>query len=83
MSRVGFSIHHESMKVVEQVARVVRAGRRFRMILDAEERQRAVAHAFVGVVVQIDMRDFDVARRKRIGIDAEAMILRGDLDLSA
>ena len=37
-----------------------------------------MAHSFVRVIVQIHVRDFDVARRQRIRIDAEAMILRGD-----
>ena len=50
------------------------------MILDAEKRERAVAHAFVGVIVQIHVRDFDVARRERFRVDAEAVILRGDFD---
>ena len=50
------------------------------MVLDAEERQFFVAHALVGVVVEIDVRDFDVARGKRFGIDAEAVILGGDFD---
>ncbi len=50
------------------------------MILHAEERQRFVAHAIVGVVVEIDVGDFDVAGGEGFGIDAEAMILRGDFD---
>ena len=58
----------------------MRPGRRLRVILDAEQRERAVAHAFVRVVVQIYVRDFDVARRQRIRVDAEAVILRCDLD---
>ncbi len=61
----GLLIHH-GYKTVEEVAGVVRAGRSLGMILHAEKRQRAVAHAFVGVVVQIHVRDFDVARRERI-----------------
>src|SRR5208282_6579123 len=31
-------------------------------------------------VVQVQVRDFDVARRKRFRIDAEAVILRGDFN---
>jgi len=50
------------------------------VVLDAEEGQLFVAHAFVGVIVQIDVRDFDVAGGERFGIDAEAVILRGDFD---
>ncbi len=50
------------------------------MVLDAEERQRFVAHAFVGVVVEVDVCDFDVAGGEGFGIDAEAVILGGDFD---
>jgi hypothetical protein len=39
-----------------------------------------VAHAFVGVIVEIDVGDFDVAGGERFGIDAEAVILRGDFN---
>jgi hypothetical protein len=50
------------------------------MILHAEERQVFVAHALVGVVIEINVGDLDVARGQRFWIDAEAMILRGDFD---
>jgi hypothetical protein len=53
----------------------MRARAGFRVILDAEEWKRAVAHALVGVVVEVDVGDFDVGRRERIWIDAEAVIL--------
>jgi len=36
-----------------------------------------VAHSFICVIVQIDVRDFDFARWQRIGIDTEAVILGG------
>jgi len=39
-----------------------------------------VAHAFVGVVVQIDVGDLNIAGRKRFRIDAEAVILGRDFD---
>ena len=41
-----------------------------------------MAHAFVGVVVQIHVRDFDVAGRQRIRVHAEAVILRGDFHVA-
>ena len=37
-----------------------------------------MAHALVGVVVQIYVRDFDFARRQGIRVNAESVILRGD-----
>jgi len=73
---------HQVGELGEEVVRIVRAGRRFRMILHAEQGQILVAHAFVGVVVQVDVRDFDVARRERFRIDAETVILGGDFHLA-
>ena len=52
------------------------------MILDAEERESAVAHALVRIIIQVDVRDFDVAGRQRIGVDGKAMILGGDLHVA-
>jgi hypothetical protein len=57
----------------------VRARRGFGVVLDAEERMLFVAHAFVGVIVEVHMSDFDVAGGERFGIDAESVILGGDL----
>ncbi len=37
-----------------------------------------MTHSFVGVVVEIDVRDFDVAGGQRFGIDTETVILGGD-----
>jgi hypothetical protein len=76
---VGEFLHHVG-ELCEKVVRVVRARRSFGMILNAEERQLFVAHSLVGVVVEVDVGDLNIAGRKRFGIDAEAVILRGDLD---
>ncbi len=51
------------------------------MILHAEERKTPVAHAFVGVIVEVDVRNFDVACGQGFWVDAEAVILRRDLYL--
>ena len=51
------------------------------MVLHAEKRQIPVTHAFVRVIVEIDVGDFDGARRQRFGIDAEPVILGGDFHL--
>src|SRR5438067_7723595 len=63
--------------------RVVRAGRSFRVILHAEERQRAVAEAFERVVIQINVRQLNFTLSDRIGIDGEVMVVRRDLDFAA
>ena len=72
---------HQIRELREQVMRIVRPGRSFRVILHAEERQVLMAHALVGVVVQIKMGDFDIAGRQRFGIDTKAVILGGDFHL--
>ena len=72
-------LHHVG-ELGEEVVRIVRPRRSFRVILDAEQRQAFVAHAFVSVVVEVDVGDLNIAGRKRFGIDAEAVILRGAFD---
>src|ERR1700719_2507286 len=69
---------NESLKHVQ---RVVRAGGRLRVVLDAERRQRIHSEAFGGAVVEMDMRRTR-PRRQAGKVDAEAMILRGDFDAS-
>ena len=39
-----------------------------------------MAQAFVGVVVEVDVGDFNIAGGEGFGIDAEAVILGGDFD---
>ena len=51
------------------------------MILNAKEREALVAHAFVGVIVEIHVCDLHVARGKGFRVYAEPVILRGDFNL--
>jgi hypothetical protein len=60
----------------------MRAGRSFGVILDAEDRQFFMPHSFNGVVIQINMTDFDVLWQ-RFGIDRETVVLRRDRDPAA
>ena len=53
----------------------MRAGRGFRMILDTEGGNLQVLHPFQRIVIQVYMRKSDRQVRKRIRIDAVAMIL--------
>jgi hypothetical protein len=55
----------------------MRAGRGFRMVLHAEDRQLLVAHSLHCAVIQIDVRYFHILR-KRLRIDGESVILRSD-----
>src|SRR5947208_1053615 len=68
-------------EAIEQVVAVFRSGRCLGMVLDREGRLVGAAQTLVGAVEQRDVRYLDV-RRQRFGDDAEAMVLRGDLDLA-
>src|SRR4051812_19501056 len=78
--RLGM-LGHEADKVVEEVARVVRSGRGFGMVLDAEDGMIPEAEAFERLVVEVDVGDLGFGGVERIGIDGEAVIMRRDLDL--
>src|SRR5207302_2820132 len=72
---------HQVKKLLEQIIRIVRTGRSFGMILNAECRQGAVFETFDRVVVQIDVRDVDVVQVQAFRIDGETVILSRDLHL--
>src|SRR6266568_3625316 len=75
------AFRHHLGKPLKQVRRIVRAGRRLRVILDAEERQRLVPQALERLVVQVHVGERDCARLERIRIDRETVVLRRDFDL--
>ena len=54
---------HHLYEILEQVVRVVRTWRGFGVVLDTEQRQVSMAHAFEGVVVQVHVRQFYFALR--------------------
>jgi len=60
---------------------IVGAGAGLGVILHAEERERFVAHSFIGLIVQVYVRDFYIFGRERIRIYAKTVILRGDFHL--
>ena len=60
----------------------MRPWRSLRMILDGEDGQLAVAHAFNCAVVQIQVCDLDVCRQA-VSIDRETVVLGSDFDLAA
>src|ERR1700678_980625 len=72
-------LFHHFSEVPEEVVGVVGAGAGLRVILDAEQWQRALAKAFQRVVVQVDMGKLDLALVDRIRIDGKVMVVRGDL----
>src|SRR5262245_48317029 len=71
---------HHPPELLEQVARVVRAGGGFGVVLHAEDRLLDVAKAFEGLVVQVDVRRLDVLGQ-RLRVDGKAVVLGGDFDL--
>src|ERR1035437_7500006 len=75
-----FGPAHQPGEIVEQIVRIVRAGRGFGMVLHTEYRLAAVAEAFERPIVQIDVGDFDLAQVERIRVHGEPVIVRGDLD---
>ena|SRR5689334_13900053 len=75
-------LQHHGLEFIEEIARVVRSGRGFRVILHAERRKRLVAKSFQCLIVEIDVSDFDFGTGKRIDIDCKTVVLCGDLYLS-
>src|SRR6185295_10475391 len=80
-ARTEPSAVHQRGEALEQIEGVVRAGGGFGVVLDAEGSQIFRREAFARAVVQVDVRRDD-ALREGIEIDAEAVVLRGDLDLA-
>ena len=60
---------------------IVWAGRGFGVVLDRNDRKRAMPHAFHAAVIEIDVRDFDF-RRQSICLDREPVIVRSDLNVA-
>ena len=60
---------------------IVRTGRGLGVILDGNDGQRFVAHAFDALVVEIDVSDLDFSRQA-VSPDREAVIVGSNLDVS-
>ena len=56
------------------------AGGGFGVVFDAKDGVVAVAHAFDGVVVEVHVGNGDVRIGEGVGVDTEAVVLRGDFD---
>ena len=76
------SSRHQVDEAVEQVVAVLRAGRGFGVVLHREDRLVLQAQAFVGAVEQRDVRRPRRPAGSASGIDDEAVVLAGDLDLA-
>src|SRR6185436_3365336 len=62
------ALFHSFHKLAEQVVRVVRAWRRFRVVLHAEDGTVFMPQSLYRAVVEIEVRDLEVLRQ-RVGID--------------
>jgi hypothetical protein len=60
----------------------MRTRRSLGVVLDAKDWQFLVAHSFNGLIVQVNVREFDVFRQ-RFRIHRETVVLGGDGDLPA
>jgi hypothetical protein len=56
----GTLLAHEGDELFEEIGRIVRSRPRFRVILDREERQVAMAEALQTSIIQIDMGQLDL-----------------------
>src|SRR3989442_8113640 len=65
-------------ELVENVDIVKRARRGLRMVLDRQHRLAAVTQPLAGAVVQVKLRDFDIAG-EAIRVDSVAVVLRRDV----
>jgi hypothetical protein len=74
-----FVLLHDFGKLLEEIVRVMRAGCRFGMVLDAKHRLATMAQPFHGLIVEVEMSDLDMGITQRAGIHAKAVILGGDL----
>src|SRR5258708_28480220 len=76
----GFRAFDEAHELPEQVARVVRAGRRLRVVLHREHAGVGRGDALDGAVVEVDVRDLGLAAQRGL-VGREAVVLRGQVDL--
>ena len=68
MPRRGMSAFHQLHEIVKEVPRVVRPGRRFRVILHTENWMRTVPESFERFVIQVCVSDLDFVEVERIRI---------------
>src|SRR6266702_4429809 len=74
-------VPHQIRKPLEQIMRVARAGRGFRVVLHRENRPAIELDAAIGAVEQRDV-GLRCALRQRLLVHGKAVVHRGDLDLA-
>ena len=78
---VSRTLHH-LIKFLKQVPAIMRTRGAFGVVLDAEGGEGFVFDPGDGVVVKVDVGDFNI-RRERFFCQCETVILRGDFDLAS
>ena len=73
--RDRYTRSHHGNEVFEKIIAVMRAGRRFGMILNAEDGEIPVAEAFVRAIIEVHMCNLGALQVKGLRIDGEAMVL--------
>ena len=63
------------------MCRIMRPGRGLRMILNRNDWQSFVTHAFNALVVEVYVSDFDFGRQA-VGFHRKAVVVRGNLDVT-
>ena len=66
---------------LEEIVAVVRSRARLRVVLHRDHRALLHPEALDGAVVQVPVRHHDAGLLEQLRVDAEAVVLRGDLDL--
>src|SRR3989344_7349594 len=67
-------------KLFEQIPRVMRAGRCFRMVLNGKNRKFLMAQALAGMVIEIGVDHFGFGGVQTFCVHAKTMVLRRDTD---
>src|SRR5579871_2570086 len=80
LREVFFYLSHQLAEFFTQIDAIMRAGGGFRVILHTEERPALVTQALEGLIVEVDVRRFEIGRQ-RVEPYREAVVLRRDLDL--
>src|SRR5262249_51082194 len=78
---LSLRLSHQLGKPAEQMTRIVRTGRRLRMVLNAERLGFRNPEPFYRPIIQVHVRDHGLAL-EALRIDGEAVVLGGDLDPS-
>src|SRR5438876_7842317 len=67
---------HQLQKLGEEIVAIMRSRARFRVVLDREGGQGAVAKSLDRAVIQVEVGELQVGIVEEVGQDSEAVVLR-------